>query len=105
MQDPANVVSAVGISVDESGKVVFDAKNAKGENEALRPKAWTCKRGALTSRVALNTENFESYVQLWKSGNDLIAEQTIRVTDAHATSEEEHRAVARFYFRFYSTSD
>lgn len=105
MQEPANVVPAVSILVDESGKIVFEAKNAKGENEKLRPQAWTCKSGTLTSLVALDTENFESYVQLWKSGSDLIAEQTIRATVAHATRTEKHRAVARFYFRFASAID
>jgi hypothetical protein len=104
-QDPANIVTAVSILVDESGRIVFEAKNAKGENEKLRPQAWTCKSGALTSLVALNTEDFESYVQLWKSGNDLIAEQTIRATDAHPTRAEKHQPVARFYFRFSSTID
>ncbi len=104
-QDPASVIPAVSIVVDESGRIVFEARNAKGESEQLRPQAWTCKGGALTSLVALNPDSFESYVQLWKSGNDLVAEQTIRAGDAHATDEKEHQAVARFHFRFASTVD
>jgi hypothetical protein len=104
-QDPANVVVAMSILVDESGRITFEAKSAKGEKEKLRPQAWTCKSGALTSLVALDTKNFESYVQLWKSGNDLIAEQTIRATEAHSAEAGKHRPVARFHFRFSSTID
>jgi hypothetical protein len=104
-QDPANVVPELSILVDASGGIAFEAKNAKGESEKLSPQTWTCERGALTSLVALGTENFESHVRLWKSGNDLIAEQTIRVTDAHSTDADEHRPVARFHFRFASTID
>jgi len=104
-QDPASVVPALSILVDASGGITFEAKNAKGESEKLRPQTWTCKSGALTSLVALGTENFESHVQLWKSGNDLIAEQTIRATDGHSADADEHRPVARFHFRFASTLD
>jgi len=104
-QDPESVVTAVRIIVDQSGQIGFEAKNAKGENEKLRPQTWTCTSGALTSLVALNTDKFESHVQLWKSGNDLIAEQTIRAGDARATGEREHKPVARFHFRFASTMD
>jgi hypothetical protein len=104
-REPANVVPAINILVDESGGIAFEAKNAKGENEKLRPQAWTCKSGALTSLVGLGTENFESYLQLWKSGNDLIAEQTIRASDTHPMDAGKHRPVARFYFKFSSTID
>ncbi len=104
-QDPADVVPAVRVVVDASGRIVFEARNAKGVNEKLRPQAWTCSNGALTSRVALSTGNFESHVQLWKSGNDLIAEQTIREGSAGAASDEEREPVARFFFRFAATSD
>jgi hypothetical protein len=54
--------------------------------------------------VALNTENFESSVQLWKSGDDLIAEQTVRATDGHPAGAGKHQPVARFHFRFSSTT-
>ena len=104
-QDPANVVTAVSILVDESGRIAFEAKNAKGENEKLKPQAWTCKSGALTTLAGLNSENFESYVQLWKSGSDLIAEQTIRATGAHPTDADKHQPVARFHFRFPAAID
>jgi hypothetical protein len=104
-RDPADVVSAMSILVDEFGRTTFAAKSATGENEKLRPQGWTCKSGALSTLVALDTENFESYVQLWKSGNDLIAEQTIRAAQAHPTDAGKHRPVARFYFRFSSTND
>lgn len=104
MQYPANVVPVVSILVDDSGRISFDAKNAKGEREELRPQAWTCHSGALTSLVALNTENFESSVQLWKSGDDLIAEQTVRATDGHPAGAGKHQPVARFHFRFSSTT-
>lgn len=104
-QNPADVIPAVRIIVDDSGRIDFEAKNAKGESEKLRPQAWTCQDGFLTTSVALSTEDFESYVQLWKSGNDLVAEQTIRTGGGRATDEKEHEPVARFHFRFYSTAD
>ena len=104
-QDPANVVPALRILVDESGRIAFEAKNAKGQSETLSPKAWVCEGGALTTRVALGTENFHSYVQLWKSGDYLIAEQTIRITDADSGDGGQPQPVARFHFRFAATVD
>jgi hypothetical protein len=98
--DPADIVPALSIIIDESGKILFEAKNAKGEQETLSPQAWTCTGGALTNLVSLNSPNYDSYVQLWKSGNDLIAEQTIRATGTHGTGSGAQRPVARFHFRF-----
>jgi hypothetical protein len=103
--DPDQVVPSVSISVDASGTVKFEAKNAMGGTEKLRPQMWTCESGTLTSLVALNTANFESHVRLWKHGNALIAEQTILSTDAHAEGARANQPMARFYFRFPSTLD
>ena len=103
--DPVDVVPSISIIVDASGMAKFEAKNAIGGTENLRPKAWTCEGGTLTSLVSLNAANFESYVRLWKHDNDLIAEQTIRETNAHAAGSRAHRPIARFHFRFPSTVD
>lgn len=101
--DPVDVVPAIRFIVDASGSVEFEAKTALGETERLRPRAWTCESGTLTSLVSLNTPNFESHTRLWKHDDDLIAEQTIR--EAHDKGSRAHRPVARFHFRFLSTMD
>lgn len=103
--DPVDVVPSISVTVDASGRADFAAKNAKGGVENLRPKAWSCESGTLTTLVSLNSPNYESHVRLWKSDNDLIAEQTIRETNVHATGSRAHRPVARFHFRFPSTAD
>ena len=103
--NPVDVVHSISIIVDASGTTKFEAKNAIGGTENLRPKAWTCESGILTSQASLNSPNFDSYVRLWKHGNDLIAEQTIRETHGDATSSRAHHPVARFHFRFPSTMD
>lgn len=103
--DPVEIVPSISIVVDASGNARFEAKSAQGEIEKLRPQVWTCEGGSLNSLVALSTENFESYVRLWKRGQALIAEQTIRETNAHDTGARAPRPVARFHFMFASTID
>lgn len=103
--DPAEVVTSIIVIVDASGSARFEAKNAMGGAEMLRPRTWSCESGALTSLVSLNTPNFESHLRLWKHDDALIAEQTIREIDAHAGGPGAHRPVARFHFRFPSTMD
>jgi hypothetical protein len=103
--NPVDVVPTIALVVDESGGVKFEAKNAMGGTEKLRPRTWTCEGGTLTSLVSLDTANYESYVRLWKHENDLIAEQTIRETNAHSHGSRGHHPVARFHFRFPSTMD
>jgi hypothetical protein len=103
--NPVDIVPSMSIFIDASGNAEFDAKNAKGGTEKLKPQVWTCEHGNLTSLAALNSPNFESYVRLWKHGDALIAEQVIRETNDHATGERVHRPVAWFHFRFPSTVD
>jgi hypothetical protein len=103
--DPVDVVPSISIIVDGSGSVRFEAKSAQGKMEQLRPQVWTCESGSLNSLVALSTENFESHVRLWRRGNALVAEQTIRETNGHGTGGRAHRPVARFHFLFASTLD
>jgi len=103
--DPLEIVPAISIIVDASGNARFEAKSARGTMEKLSPLVWTCEGGSLNSLVALSTENFESYVRLWKHGNALIAEQTIREGHAHGTGGRAGRPVARFHFTFASTAD
>jgi hypothetical protein len=101
--DPVEILPSISIFVDASGNARFEAKSTQGGMESLRPQAWTCDGGSLNSLVALATENFESHVRLWKRGNALIAEQTIRQTDG--AGGRAHRPVARFYFRFPAVMD
>lgn len=101
--NPADIVQSIRLIVDASGGVLFEARNASGSPERLTPQAWTCESGALTSVVSLNTANFDSHVRLWKRDNALIAEQTIRETDADGSPA--HRPVTRFHFRFPATMD
>lgn len=103
--DPADVVVSISIIVDASGTASFEAKNAKGGIENLRPKVWSCDSGTLTSLVSLSSPNFDSQVRLWKRDSDLIAEQTILETNGHAAGSRSHRPVVRFHFRFPSTTD
>jgi hypothetical protein len=97
---PDDVVPSMSIVVDASGKVDFEAKNASGGTEKLKPQTWTCEKGTLTSLASLGTANFESYVRLWKHGSALIAEQTILANSDDATGARADRPVARFYFKF-----
>src|SRR4051812_48086235 len=101
-----NVVPSVSINVDAAGAIRFEARNASGGTEKLRPQTWVCEKGILATRVALGSAFTDSYVRLWKHGNDLIAEQTVGVTRrAQATAAQEQRPTARFYFKFRSTVD
>lgn len=95
--DPRDALPSIEIVIDSSGKPAFEARNASRAPEPLSPRMWSCEGGVLATLVALSTAGFESYVRLWKQGNALIAEQTVRV---HA-----HEPVARFYFRFPSMKD
>jgi hypothetical protein len=103
--NPMDIVPSITVIVDAAGSVRFAAKNWSGGDEKLRPQAWNCERGALTSLVSLGSADYESYVRLWKHDDALIAEQTIRETDAGANGARAHRPVARFHFRFPSTMD
>lgn len=103
--EPVEIVPSISIFVDASGNARFEAKSAQGDMEKLRPQVWTCEGGSLNTLVALSTENFESYIRLWKRGNALIAEQTIREGNADGTGGRGHRPVARFHFKFPSTTD
>jgi len=103
--DPVDVVPSISFIVDASGSIRFEAKNWIGETEKLSPQAWTCESGTLIGLVSLGSANFESYVRLWKHDSALIAEQTIRETNAHAHGSRAHRPIARFHFRFPSTMD
>jgi hypothetical protein len=103
--DPVDVVVSISIIVDASGTTNFEAKNAKGGAENMRPKEWSCESGTLTSLVSLSSPNFDSHVRLWKHDNDLIAEQTILETNGQAMGSRSHRPVVRFHFRFPSTAD
>jgi hypothetical protein len=94
---PRDVLPSIGIAIDPSGRPEFEARNASGAHETLTPQVWRCEGGALTTRVDLSTPDFESHVRLWKHGNALVAEQTVRL--------KAHEPVARFYFRFPSTTD
>lgn len=94
--NPRDVLPSIDIGIDPSGRPEFEARNASGAREGLSPQMWSCEGGALTTLVALSTPDFESHVRLWKHGNALIAEQTIRV--------KAHEPVARFYFRFPSAA-
>jgi len=102
--NPADVVLSMTIIVDSSGQVGFEARNASGGTENLSPRQWSCDNGALTSLAALNSANAESYVRLWKRGSALIAEQTIRPTNANAAGTQA-TDVVRFHFRFVSAID
>ncbi|HTU64327.1 MAG TPA: hypothetical protein VMF52_00135 [Steroidobacteraceae bacterium] len=100
-----DVVPAVSIDVDASGAIRFDAKDAKGNTVKLRPPAWACESGMLATRVAMGSAYNDSYVRLWKHGNDLIAEQTVGVTHREqAVDAQEQKPIARFYYRFRSTA-
>jgi hypothetical protein len=99
-----NIVLSVSIDSAAAGAIGFDAKNAKGETEELRPQTWSCEQGMLVTRVALGSLFTDSYVRLWKHGNDLIAEQTVGATrHAQAMDAKEQKPVARFHFKFRST--
>ena len=102
--DPNDIVPSINIVVDGSGSVKFEAKNASGGIEKLRPQMWTCESGALTSLAAIGSANFDSYVRLWRHGDALIAEETIRSTSARANETGAHKPVARFYYRFHPWS-
>jgi len=100
-----DVVPAVSIDVDAAGAIRFEAKNARGGMEKLRPQTWACEKGILATRVALGSAFTDSYVRLWKHGNDLIAEQTVGTTRrTQAVEAEEQRPTARFYFKFRPTT-
>jgi hypothetical protein len=96
--DPVEIVPSISFIIDAAGSARFEAKNWIGGAEKLRPQAWTCEGGVLTSLVSLGSADFESYVRMWKHDDALIAEQTIRETNTR-------RPVARFHFRFPSTVD
>lgn len=101
-----DVVPSVSIDVDASGAIRFEGKNAKGGPEKLQPQTWACENGILVTRVPLGSANADSYVRLWKHGNDLIAEQTVGVTRlGQALDAHEQRPTARFYFKFRPTID
>jgi hypothetical protein len=102
---PDDVVPSMSIVVDASGVISFEAKNADGGSEKLRPQMWTCEKGALTSLASLGTPHFESYVRLWKHGDALIAEQTILASSDYDTGARADRPVARFFFKFPPTMD
>jgi hypothetical protein len=103
--DPVDIVPSISLIVDASGRINFEAKNWIGGTEMLRPQVWTCESGTLASLVPLGTANFESYVRLWKHDRALIAEQTIRETNADASGSRAHRPVVRFHFRFPASTD
>jgi hypothetical protein len=96
----------MSIDVDESGAIRFEARNANGGTEKLRPQTWACEKGFWATRVALGSDDTDSYVRLWKHGNDLIAEQTVGVTKrTQSFDAQEQRPIARFYFKFRSTTN